>query len=269
MTYRVRNVAVAIALAALAAIITSIYVSSYKRSVQAGEATVTVFVAKQEIPAGTSGADAITRDHFDAQEIARRNVVPGAISSPDQVRDLVAVETVYEGEQVSVRRFRPVEAAGVRAELKGNMRAVQVPGDANQLLAGTLERGDRVDVVATLKYRPAQFSADEAAAVSTDADRAATRVVLRDLLVLSAAGSTVASEKLGSNVASGSVQLAVTDAQAQKLFFVLTNGQWSLQLRPVVDAADSPEGVETIESVLGDGLAPNQLRQLYTGRVER
>jgi len=38
--------------------------------------------------------------------------------------------------------------------------------------------------------------------------------------------------------------LAVTDAQAQKLFWIFTNGDWSLSLRPTTDAADSPEGFE-------------------------
>jgi hypothetical protein len=65
------------------------------------------------------------------------------------------------------------------------------------------------------------------------------------------------------------VILAVTDAQAQKLFFVVKNGDWSLQLRPVLHAADSPGSVETIESVLGDGLRPAQFAQLYVGRAVR
>jgi hypothetical protein len=37
----------------------------------------------------------------------------------------------------------------------------------------------------------------------------------------------------------------------------------------VIDAADSPESVETIESVLGDGLKDRQYRQLYAGKDVR
>jgi hypothetical protein len=62
------------------------------------------------------------------------------------------------------------------------------------------------------------------------------------------------------------VILAVTDSQAQKLFFVMKNGDWSLQLRPKGRAKDSPESVETVESVLGDGLRPAQRAQLAGGR---
>src|SRR5215210_2076094 len=55
MTYRVRNIGIAVALAAVAALFTSFYVTSYKRHVQRGEDRVTVLVAKSDIKEGTSG----------------------------------------------------------------------------------------------------------------------------------------------------------------------------------------------------------------------
>ena len=56
MTYRVRNIVIAVVLAALAALMTSYYVTNYKRHVQQGEDHVKVYVASQDIPAGTAGA---------------------------------------------------------------------------------------------------------------------------------------------------------------------------------------------------------------------
>lgn len=261
MTYRLRNIVLAVGLAALAAALTSFYVANYKRSVQDGEKDVTVFVAAKDIPVGTSGADAFARGMFREQTVARKSVVPGAISSPDEIGKKIATERVYAGEQVSARRFVPAKQQGIRAELKGNQRAFQVPGDANQLLVGTLKAGDRVDVVGSIKYKVNDFSGE-----GNDRDRVASRVVLRDLLVLRASGGSLAAEKVGSTVDEYSVQLEVTDSQSQKLFYVIKNGDWSLQLRPAVDSTDSPESVETIESVLGDGLKPRQFQQLYGGR---
>jgi hypothetical protein len=49
--------------------------------------------------------------------------------------------------------------------------------------------------------------------------------------------------------------LALTDAQAQKLFWIMKNGEWSLELRPTDDPADSPESFESSRSLLRDGLA--------------
>jgi hypothetical protein len=52
---------------------------------------------------------------------------------------------------------------------------------------------------------------------------------------------------------SDSVILAVTDTQVQRLFFVLRNADWTFDLRPVVNAVDSPERIETLTSVLNAG----------------
>ena len=45
-------------------------------------------------------------------------------------------------------------------------------------------------------------------------------------------------------------------------------GSWTLQLRPPLDASDSPESVETVATVLTDGLKGQQLAQLIPGRSE-
>src|SRR6266496_2431956 len=146
MTYRVRNIVIAVALAAVAALLTSFYVTSYKRHVQRNEDHVTVLVAKQDIDRGTPGAEA--GKLLTTEELPKRGVVPGAITSADQLTGLVATESTKQGEQVTTRRFSSVAENGVRAELKGTLRAFQVAGDPNQLLAGTLRSGDHVDLVA-------------------------------------------------------------------------------------------------------------------------
>ncbi len=267
MTYRARNLGIAVALAVVAALLTVYYVSSYKRNVQRGEQNVPVVVAAKDIPAGMSGTE-IVQGHFLATEqVARRMVVPGAISDSAQIERLVATQPVYAGEQVTARRFGPVAEQGVRAQLTGTLRAIQIAGDQNQLLAGTLRPGDRVDLVASLKYKVSDV-VQGGAGTPSDVDRVASRVVLRNLKVLGTSGGTGSTAKLtaGPNPTYW-VILAVTDSQAQKLFFVVRNGDWSLQLRPVLHAADSPGSVETIESVLGDGLQAPQFAQLYAGKA--
>ena len=262
MTYRVRNIGIAVALAAVAALFTSFYVTSYKRHVQRGEDQVTVLVAKHDIAQGTPGAEA--SKGLASLQVPRRSVVHGAISSPDEIQNLVATQKTLEGEQVTVRRFSPVAENGPRADLKGNLRGMQVQGDINQTLAGTLRDGDHVDVVATFKYHFAGASSQDSFS--------ATRVVLRDLKVLKAPVGPQVGSKLSTGLQSDfSVLLAVTDQQAQKLNFVSstvggtsTNGVgWSLQLRPVVHAADSPESVTTLGTVLRDGLSKKQLKRFF------
>jgi len=117
MTYRLRNILVAVALALVAALLTSFYVTNYQRNVQKDETNVEVFVATRDIPVGTSGADLARKGLLEKSEIVRRTVVPGAISSPDQLSELVAVQAVYAGEQVSTRRFATPAERGIRAQL--------------------------------------------------------------------------------------------------------------------------------------------------------
>jgi Flp pilus assembly protein CpaB len=252
MTYRIRNVGLAVALALLAGLMVTFYVTNYKKSVQADEETVQVWVASQDISEGTSGEKVIESSLLEEQEIARKNRAPGAITDPSQLAGAAATQTIYAGEQVSTLRFRPAEERGVRAQLSGPLRAVQVPGDKNQLLAGIVREGDHVDVVGNWKY-------------PESGQEHITRVVLRDILVLKGAEAVGASgPEIASQEGSLYVLLALTDAQSQKLFFVATNGDWALALRPPDDATDSPEGVETAGTLLFDGLNRNQLRQVRT-----
>jgi Flp pilus assembly protein CpaB len=237
MTYRIRNIAIAIALALTAALLTTFYVSNYKRNVQRGQATVRVWVAARDLPAGTTGAAAVKQHLLEPQDIARRTVVPGAISQPDQIDKLVATERVFAGEQVTLRRFGSASERGLRGELTGTMRAIAVPGDGNQLLAGILRAGDHVDVVANIGVNQSDH---------------ATRIVLRDIEVLQAPDAPKVDQRV--NGATASALLAIRDTQVQRLFFVLKNADWTLQLRPPADAADSSrEVVETTNSVLSAG----------------
>ena len=128
---------------------------------------------------------------------------------------------------------------GVRAQIKGTQRAVQVAGDANQLLAGTLRTGDHVDVVGAWQI---------------DGDNIqVSRVIARDALVLSA--PTVA--KAGATPSTSnnySAQLRVTDADSQKLEWIVGNGKdWRLEIRPPADATNSPRWHETSTTMLKDG----------------
>jgi pilus assembly protein CpaB len=247
MTYRLRNIGVAIALALVAGLLTVFYVTNYKRDVRAAEESVTVWVAAREIPAGTSG-EAVAREGFlTEQEIAQRNVTPGAISSPAQLEGRIASDPVYAGEQVTMLRFTAEESQGIRGQISGNERAIQVAGSEHQLLAGTLQDGDHVDVVGSWN-------------VPEKETNHVSRVILREILVIEAAKQNATTEKLTDpNQAGLSVILALTDAQAQKLFWIAKNGDWTLQLRPVDDAADSPESAESALSLLRDGMrAPIQ-----------
>lgn len=261
MTYRVRNIVIAVVLAAMAALLTSFYVTNYKKQVQQGEELAQVWVASQDIPAGTVGAEAAKL--LSPKQVATRSVVPGAISDPAEIETKIASQPVFSGEQVTVRRFSDVNQQGVHGKLKGNLRAVQIQGTAQQILAGTLRTGDHVDLVASFKYKVAGEGSNE-----TSEEFEATRIVLRDIEVLRASGGPAAGSKLSTGLQDRyAVLLGLTDAQENKLQFTMTfadgNEAWTLQLRPLVEDSDSPESVETLTSVLRDGLSKAQVGRLF------
>jgi pilus assembly protein CpaB len=243
MTHRLRNIVVAVTLALVAALLTMYYVTNFQQNVRKNETNVPVWVAAHDIPVGTSGADLTRKGLLEEIEVVRRTVVPGAISDPTQLEGLVAKEAIFAGEQVTTRRFSTKEARGVSARLTGTERAIAVPGDANQLLAGTLKANDRVDVVAAFEHQSVQFS----------------RIILRDLLVLKAPRSGSTGEGLASDRAKHSVMLALSDRQVQKLYWAQKFGNLHLELRPAADAVDSQENVESSRSLLHDGVVPRQL----------
>jgi len=248
MNYRVKNIGIAIGLAALAAILTSVYVVNYKRHVQRGEDKVTVLVAARDIPAGTSGADVIDQKMLKEQTVPRKSIVAGAISTPDQLSQYVATQDVYEGEQVSTRRFAPPSEQGIRAQIKGTQRAYQLPGTSDQLLAGTIQNGDHVDVVGT--WQVDAGTGGNGPVVS--------RVLIRDVLVLRAPEGTASTKVTSPGQGGETVQLRVTDAQAQKLLWIQENGEgngegYHLTLRPPNSALDSANTVQDSRTMQSDG----------------
>ena len=80
-TNRFWHVAAAAGLALLAVLLTTFYVTNYKRHVQHGESQVTVLVASKDIPADTAGSEIVSGKWLTQETVARRQVVPGAIST--------------------------------------------------------------------------------------------------------------------------------------------------------------------------------------------
>lgn len=256
--YRLRNTLVAGGLAVVGALLVFLYISTYRKHVQTGANLVTVLVASRDVAAGTDAS--AVEGSLKSETVLRRNVVTGAIAHPGDLAGLVTSQPILAGEQVTVRQFSPLRAQGVLGTISGNLRAIALPGDGTQLLYGIVKDGDHVDVVANIKYTLHTGGAGSSVSL------VASRVILRDLLVLQSP-TTSGSKGLGGVQTTGTaITLAVTDSQAQKLVFAVKNGDWWLVLRPLSKPTDLPDSVETMQSILGDGLGPAQLDQLTNGQ---
>ena len=244
---RVRNLALPLGLAAAAAILIGIYVISYRNSITHGAGLVKVMVATRDIPAGTDGSTIAGGGYLKAQTVPRRSVVPGSITSAAPLTSKVTSAPIYQGEQITLRQFVPIAQGGIFAEFSGNQRVVVVPGDPNQMLAGTVQEGDHIDVVVTAKYHIGDLA------------RATSRVALRNLLVLKAPDDTKQASVGGAPTTA--TTLVMTDRQAQTMAWAMKQGSWFFVLRPTNKPLNSSPTVETLFSILGRGLpaAPRQI----------
>jgi Flp pilus assembly protein CpaB len=234
MTYRTRNILMASGLAVVAAVFMLIYVSKARNTADVGNNLVKVLVAGRNIDEGTPGS-ALTGGALVERRVPGKARVPDAITSPTEVRGLVATQETLSGEQVTLRRFGPLAATVVLSQIHRRERAVQLAGDPDQVLDGTLKPGNHVDVIATWSV-PASCSSCKV-----------VRTIVRGALVL---GTDTDLPTSGGSSNLRSVQLRLTDKQAERVFWMEKNGEWWLALRPVVKPRSSPQDVQNAASIV-------------------
>jgi Flp pilus assembly protein CpaB len=232
--YRFRNIVIAAVLAAAAVLLTVVYISTARDKDAAQKESVTVYVPSRSFPIGTAGSK--VAGSLEKTTVTRSAMAPKAVTDPKEIQDLYTTESVYAGEQLTLNRFVPRTQQGVLAKLDGTKRAFQLSGNANQMLDGTLQPGDRVDVVANVKNPNNQ-------------NDVRSLVALRDVLVLQTQDGEGATINNPDSDQSAAI-LAVTDEQAQRLYWVTQNGTWMLQLRPVKKPKDGKAQPATFDTVV-------------------
>jgi pilus assembly protein CpaB len=247
---RIRNLLVPMALAVLAAVLVGVYIVSYRNKVNQGAGLVKVLVASRDIPAGTAGSSVASGGYLETESVPRRTLVDGSIASAAPLTSQVAADPIYKGEQITLRQFKPIAQGGIFAKFSGRQRAVAVLGTPSQMLAGTLKDGDRVDVVATVRYH-------------TLPARATTRTVLKNLLVLEAPDAGKAQGMRPDEEIPATV--VMTDRQAQTMGWAMKMSTWFLALRPTKIPRDSTPSLETLHSILGRGLPADTADSQITG----
>jgi Flp pilus assembly protein CpaB len=253
MTYRLRNILIALGLAAAAAVLVSAYVTQYKSHVEKGQSAEQVYVATRDIPTGTPGDEVISGGYLRKDTAERRNVVRGAISDPKQIARSYVTVPIYSDEQISLRHFGQVGTEGLRGQITGSQRAIQLDASASQVMAGSLKTGDHVDVVGTW-------------ALPEGSPHHVSKVVLRDILVLDTPETGLTRTGVGSSSnQTVTVQLRVTDSQSAKLLYLIENGKWTLTLRPPTRAGDSSESIDDAKTIAADSVKPSIFGRVSQG----
>jgi Flp pilus assembly protein CpaB len=232
----------AVAAALLAGVLVLVYVSRYRASVRAENATVTVLVAKSTIPKGTPGRLVASQSLFTVTTIRESQLRNGAFSDPSSLVGRAASHDIYAGQQLTTADFA-ASATSLASTLSGHERVVLIPLDAAHGLTGELSPGDRVDVYAAFNVAPVDSTGR---VITGAASHPMLRLIMQNVQVAEVKSS-------GGGLAGGAasdVGLRVTDKQAADLAFTSDNGRIWLTLRPASGAKPSRPDLVTVETLM-------------------
>jgi Flp pilus assembly protein CpaB len=250
------TILVALFAALMAGLLVLVYVNRYRDSIAAQGAPVTVLVARETIPKGTSGSVIANKALYTATTIRQSQLVDGAFSDPSSLTGKVTGAEIVRGAQLAAGSFTATKT--VASTLTERQRIVSVPLDSSHGLIGQIEDGDHVDVFAGFNVVP--LNAD-GTPVAGGQSRAVLRKILTDIPVVGVGGG-----KSGGLTGSGAtgVELKLDDDQAANLAFASDNGKLWLALRPSAGAKSSPPSIVTMETLLL-GVPPVTILRTFRG----
>jgi Flp pilus assembly protein CpaB len=248
------TILVAFLAALLAGVSIIAYLNRYRASLESQGALVTVLVARESIPKGTSGTVLASKALYTATTMRESQLREGAISDPSSLQGTVATHEVFEGSQLTAADFAPA-GDSLAADLTDRQRVVSIPLDSAHGMIGQLEPGNRVDVYAGFNVIPLDRAGRP---ISGGQARPMLRLIMSDVPVVAVG------EKPSSGSGSTNVSLRVDDEKAAQLAFAADNGKVWLALRPSAGAMQSRPGLVTIETMLL-GVPPVKVLQSVGG----
>jgi pilus assembly protein CpaB len=249
MQSRVLAILIAVVLALVATAAMVVYVNGADRRAQDGLEPKVVLVAKETIPAGTSGEDAQNRQLITQVQVPRKNKVAGALFSLTQLEQRYAAVDIVKGEQLLQQRWVGAEdIAGRRLlQIPEDAQAVSLGLDITKQVAGFVTPGDKVGLVFSYKEKQSSDSVDK------------THFLLQNIQVL-AVGATAlpnGSTQSGGRVNQGrgsqnltAVTLAIPKQHVERVVFAAENGSIYLTLLPPnAKPQDNTQGI-TVSNVI-------------------
>lgn len=218
-----RRLALLIAAVLVAALGTSLvfaYVKKADDRAIADQKPVRVLVAKTAIAPGTRVTDAGTAGAFELKDLPQSAVPLGALSSTEPIKDMVALTTIFPGQQLLAGMFGATAAQTSSIAIPPGQIAVSFTFGDPQRVAGFVQPGSQVVIFLTS---------------SLQGNKQSTRILLPRVTVI-AVGPTTITPPASAAQANPEAQpramltLALTQDQAQKLIFASNSGSMYLGL---------------------------------------
>lgn len=207
--------------------------------VTAGEGQVSVLFAERDIPAGTTGTDAVSSGAVRSRAVAATAAPADAVTDQSQLAGLVTVLGVAEGQTLRLSQFREAQTRIGTLEIPEGRTAMAVQMANVPGVAGFAGAGDRINVYGLIRPDGA-FPAG------------AARLIMQGIEVLNVNGTTLAGTQ-GQPGAPGLVfLLAVTPAEAERLAYLTSFQQLYFSLIAADTQPVAPSPGTNLDNVLED-----------------
>lgn len=217
------TLAIGIGAAVLAGILLLVYLNQYRSSVDSSRKDTPVLVAKNLIPAGTSGTIIADKELYQVATLPKDDLKTGAISDPAYLNGRVAAVDIFPGQQMTTADLSQTTTEAIPTKLTGPQRAFAIPVDATRGLIGYVADGDKVDMYMSLTGPQGNL-----------------------LTLLAPSIEIMRAPVAGTNVA----LIKAPAALAQRIAFASDAGRLWFFLRPAVDAKKTPATTVTIQTLL-------------------
>src|SRR3954451_18008957 len=189
-----------------------LYVNGVKQDATSGGTTTQVIVSKQIIPSGTSLDGLVSSGAFVAKSVPTEDIVPGAVTSIQQLQGKTTSQTIVAGEQIPIARVDGSVAGGPLAIPKG-MQAETFQLSAAEGVSGHIFQSNHIAIYAT-------FDLPEGTTTTTD--------LVPDVQVL----DVIRPETKSSTSSQFLVTMALTPQDAQRLAYTIDQGRVWVALLP-------------------------------------
>lgn len=222
---------VAVVIAALGATMVFLYVQSVDAKAEKASESVDVLAATAQIEAGESIEDAQEAGKLDSVAVPRKNVVPGALTDTGGLEGMIALATIYVGEQIIPGQFGKTGTSQTITIPDGTM-AISVQVDDPSRVAGFVTPGSSVAVFVSAE--PEVILPDGGTRRLPDF----TRLLLAKVEVIGVGDTTLLSTTKTDPEGTATTEaipktiltLALTQAQAEKAIFSSKNGTLTFAL---------------------------------------
>ena len=238
--------ALAVLLAGIASVLAYYWLQSLETELrdEIRGTTRSVVVANEDVPAGAAISAASVR----LVSFPTEAVPEGVFDDMSRVSGRIAVSPFRRNEPVLETKLAPVEVArgGIAALTSQDKRAIAVRVDEVVAVAGFIQPGDHVDVLATLQ-------------TDDDKSRPVTKMILENVPVLATGGNATDAPK---NAPDGNAEgphvmtLEVSPREAEKLALAASEGKIHLVLRHPLNGEKIDTHGATVEGLQGRGGEP-------------